>query len=161
MDSEAPLLSIVTGTRNRPDLIADMVNSVLAHTKHPFELLIADGSDGEPFVCNDPRVRVFPETEPLGSVRAYNAVFEQAQGDFVCFLNDDLVVLPGWSVAIFDDLRSPSRGGSRLYPPDGAGRAGAVHCGVCPDPIRPDGRHPQGGGSRAWLVRRALCHVWA
>lgn len=102
MTAEPPLLSIVTGTRNRPKLIADMVSSILENTEHSFEILIGDCSDGALFTCEDPRVRVIPEPVPLGFGRGYNKLFKQARGDFVCYLNDDLVVLPGWSTAIFD-----------------------------------------------------------
>jgi GT2 family glycosyltransferase len=96
------MLSIVTGTRNRPDSISAFVRSILEHTTHPFELLIGDASDDEPFACEDERVRILPETEPLGACRAYNRLFRAARGEFVCFLNDDLEVLPEWSDRIFD-----------------------------------------------------------
>ena len=105
MSTEAPELSIVTGTRNRLDLLAEMVASVLEHTELSFELLIGDGSDSEYASFDDPRVQVFPEEEPLGSVRGYNELFKRARADLVCYLNDDLVVLPGWSRRILDVFR--------------------------------------------------------
>ena len=100
LSHETPLLSVLTGTRNRPEILSDMVRSVLEHTKHPFELLIGDASDGSPFECGDPRVRVLQESTPLGPVRGFNKLFRQAQGDLVCWLNDDLEVLPCWSDAV-------------------------------------------------------------
>jgi GT2 family glycosyltransferase len=96
-----PEISVTTGTRNRPDSIARFVASVLAHTTVPFELLIADASDREPFFTScDSRVRVHREDPPLGPVRGSNALFRRARGRWVCFLNDDLEVRPGWGEAV-------------------------------------------------------------
>lgn len=97
---EAPVLSIVSGTRNRPASLARFVDSVLAHATLPFELLIGDASDAAPFQSPDPRVRVFPETEPLGPARGFNALFRRARGRWVCFLNDDVELGPGWGDAL-------------------------------------------------------------
>ena len=96
-----PILSIVTGTRNRPESIARMARSVLAHTGVPFEMLIGDASDGGPsFASGDPRVHVHREAPPLGPPRGYNALFRRARGAWACFLNDDLEVRPGWGEAV-------------------------------------------------------------
>jgi GT2 family glycosyltransferase len=103
---DEPLLSITTGTRNRPDSIARFVRSVLSHTRAPFELLIADASDRESppelasLVAGDARLRVVREDPPLGPVRGSNALFRRARGRWVCFLNDDLEVVPGWDAAV-------------------------------------------------------------
>jgi GT2 family glycosyltransferase len=97
-----PVLSIVTGARNRPETLARLVRSVLEHTRHPFELLIGDASDGAPFASRDERVRVLPEPLRLGPARGYNELFRRARGAFVAYLNDDAEVLPGWSAAALD-----------------------------------------------------------
>jgi GT2 family glycosyltransferase len=97
----APFLSITTGTRNRPDSIERFARSVLKQTTVPFELLVADASDRvPPWSCGDPRVRVVREDPPVGPVRGSNALFRQARGEWVCFLNDDLEVTPGWGEAV-------------------------------------------------------------
>ena len=97
----APILSVTTGTRNRPDSIDRFVASVLEKTSVPFELLVADASDRVPaFRCADTRVRVFREDPPLGPVRGSNALFRRARGAWVCFLNDDLEVTAGWGQAV-------------------------------------------------------------
>ena len=93
---DPPVLSIVTGSRNRPDSLRIMINSVLEQTQSPFELLIGDASE-KPLNFNDPRVSIFHEYPPVGPVKGFNNLMRKAQGDFVCFLNDDLEVLPGWS----------------------------------------------------------------
>jgi GT2 family glycosyltransferase len=95
------LLSITTGTRNRPAPIESFVRSVLAHTTVPFELLVADASDRVPPYTNaDPRVHVVREDPPVGPIRGSNRLFRQARGRWVCFLNDDLEVTPNWDRAV-------------------------------------------------------------
>ena len=96
-----PLLSIVSGTRNRPEFVARFVRSVLEHVTVPFELLIGDASDGGSFFeSSDPRVHVYPERVRLGPPRGYNALFRRARGAWVCYLNDDLEIGAGWSEAV-------------------------------------------------------------
>ncbi len=96
-----PLLSIVSGTRNRPEFVARFVWSVLEHVTVPFELLIGDASDGGSFFESpDPRVHVYPERVRLGPPRGYNALFRRARGAWVCYLNDDLEIGAGWSEAV-------------------------------------------------------------
>ena len=103
--AEPPRLSIVTGTRNRPESVERFVRSVLANVDEPFELLIGDASSqGRFFVSPDPRVVVFPEDPPLGPPRGFNALFRRARGEWVCFLNDDLEVGPGWSRALVAEM---------------------------------------------------------
>jgi GT2 family glycosyltransferase len=96
-----PFLSIVTGTRNRPASIDRMVRSVLDHTHGSFEVLVGDASDEqERLSFDDPRVTVVPEPEPLGPPRGFNALLRRARGRWVCWLNDDLEVLPGFGDAL-------------------------------------------------------------
>jgi len=96
-----PILSITTGTRNRPTSIERFVGSVLRSARVPFELLLAEASDRvPPYRSHDPRVRVLREDPPLGPVRGSNALFRRASGSWVLFLNDDLEVTPGWDEAL-------------------------------------------------------------
>src|SRR4029450_4530455 len=96
-----PRLSIVSGTRNRPEFVARFVRSVLEHVTVPFELLIGDASDGGSFFESpDPRVHVYPERVRRGAPRGYNALFRRARGAWVCYLNDDLEIGAGWSEAV-------------------------------------------------------------
>jgi GT2 family glycosyltransferase len=104
-----PVLSIVTGTRNRPDAIARMVRSIVEHTDLPFELLVADASDQQGGFGNaDPRVQVISEPEPLGPPRGYNILFRRARAPWVCWLNDDVEVPPGWGAGVLASIeRNP------------------------------------------------------
>ena len=108
-DESEPCFSLVTGTRNRPDAIARMIRSALDHVDASFELLVGDASDRPGgFERIDPRVEVIREPEPLGYTRGFNALFRRARGRFVCFLNDDVELPPGWGSALLAaTLRHP------------------------------------------------------
>jgi GT2 family glycosyltransferase len=96
-----PLFSLVAGTRNRPEAVARLIASVQAHAGNRFELLIGDASDrAGGFAAADPRIEVIREAQPLGYPRGYNALFARARGRFVCFLNDDAELCPGWGAAL-------------------------------------------------------------
>ncbi len=78
-----------------------MIRSVVANVDLPFELLIGDASDEQGLIeCADPRVQIVPEPEALGPPRGYNTLFRMARGDWVCWLNDDLELPPGWGDAV-------------------------------------------------------------
>lgn len=103
-------LTLVTGTRNRPEAFERFLESALRFTKPPFEILVADASD-EPLQIekNGGRVRVLREDPPLGFARGYNRLFAEATGEVVVVLNDDLELLPGWASAVARPFRRSRR----------------------------------------------------
>src|ERR1041385_1187525 len=96
MKADSPKLSLVTGTRNRPDDLRRLIASVAVRTLVPWELLIGDASD-EPFICNQDNIRIIPERPRLGYTRGMNALCRQARGKYVLFLNDDAEVMPDYA----------------------------------------------------------------
>jgi glycosyltransferase involved in cell wall biosynthesis len=95
------VISAVIPTKNRPADLARAVQSVLAQTRPPDELLIIDQSEGE-----DASRRVhamFTEATPTrlvyvhdpsiaGLVYAKRAAVARAAGEIICFLEDDIVL---------------------------------------------------------------------
>lgn len=92
-------LSLVTGTRNRPESLQRLVNSIEANTVVEWELIIADASDGPSSLAflQLPKLKWIVERPPIGVARGYNQAFKKARGEFVMFLNDDCEVLPGYA----------------------------------------------------------------
>ena len=97
MTNRKPLLSLITGTRNRPDGIARFLESVHTHTTSPYEVLVGDASD-EPAQIDTAggRVRIFREDPPRGYAAGYNRLLGHARGEVVVLLNDDLELLAHW-----------------------------------------------------------------
>lgn len=115
----APVLSIVTGTRDRPESLAGLVASILRHTPMEFEVLIGDAGTMSLQPMPDNFI-VVPEVPRLGPSKGYNKLFSLAQGEYVCWLNDDVEVLPGWAENAIQFLEAhPQVGIAALYFKDG------------------------------------------
>ncbi len=85
--------TVIIPTYQRPEELHRAVNSVLSQTFNDFELIIVNNAKNEitPFV-NDKRIKILSE-ERKGANFARNTGIENAQGEFICFLDDDDVYL--------------------------------------------------------------------
>lgn len=85
-------ISVVIVTRDRPGLLARAVASVEAQGDPEVEIVIVDNLSRQPV---DLPCRVIRSTAPLSAAQARNLGMDHAQGEIVCFLDDDDVYLPG------------------------------------------------------------------
>jgi len=86
-----PLVSVITPTLNRADMIADAIESVLAQNYPNFEHLIIDGgsTDGTLDVLSKyPHLKVISEPDN-GMYDAINKGIRAAQGNILSILNSD------------------------------------------------------------------------
>ena len=100
LNDAAPAVTVAIPTRNRPDLLRRALDSVLAQTYHPFEILVViDGPDSntEAIVRREPDQRLRHHVNPqrLGGAGARNVAVSMARGHWIAFLDDDDVWLPG------------------------------------------------------------------
>lgn len=104
------ILSAAIPTKNRPAELVLAVKSICAQSRQPEELVIVDQSPGresregveavlaaagkgiDPVYVHDPAIP--------GLVAAKQSAVARARGDVVCFLEDDLVLEPGYFAAI-------------------------------------------------------------
>jgi GT2 family glycosyltransferase len=100
-------LSVVICTRNRPDDLATCLGSLAVQTRRPDEILVVDASDDEQSARRVaawlpagalPAVRVLHC--PPGLTRQRNLAVVHARGDVLTFLDDDVVLAPGYLAAI-------------------------------------------------------------
>lgn len=103
-----PKLSLVTGTINRPEGIAQLVRSIENHTQVDWELIISDAS-AVPYQSTNQRIRVIHENPRLGHSRGYNAAFRQCAGEFLMWMNDDAEVCPGYDTESIAFMESHPR----------------------------------------------------
>ena len=95
-----PILSLVTGTRNREDSLWRLVYSIEDHTTVTYEVIITDAGDKPLDQTGLPlNIRVIPERPRLGYTRGMNAALRQARGKWTLILNDDCEVLLGYAKA--------------------------------------------------------------
>jgi GT2 family glycosyltransferase len=89
-------LSIVIATLNRLRMLNACLESIYEYTSVEREIIIVDGGskDGtrDFLMRHHDLFRTIYQGRPLGAVKAYNAGFALAVGDYVVALNDDLAL---------------------------------------------------------------------
>ena len=98
------LVSVILPTRNRRELLATAVASVIAQRHRAWELLIVDdgSSDGTREALQglaEPRIR-WIRCEGVGPAAARNRGLGEARGAIVAYLDDDNVLSPLWLHAV-------------------------------------------------------------
>lgn len=95
-----PLVSIITITRNRADLLPRCINSIQNQTYTNFEHIIVDGAstdDTDKVVAsyNDARIRyIKTDYAHSGHMDCWQIAFAEVKGKYLCFLDDDDEYLP-------------------------------------------------------------------
>jgi Glycosyl transferase family 2 len=106
-----PSISVIIPTHNRPDTLTDALRSVTLQTVDlsAFEVIVIN--DGGPDVTAQVRdasegldVRVHTLPSSNGPAIARNAGIDQARGEYIAFLDDDDVYLPGHMRTLLDAL---------------------------------------------------------
>lgn len=91
----AVLVTVIIRTKDRPELLARALRSVVAQDYRPIEVLVVnDGQTPVDELCQPSAarlqgLRVLPAAAPGGRVAAANTGLQQAQGDCLIFLDDD------------------------------------------------------------------------
>ena len=160
-----PHVTIIIPTRDRVDLLARCVRSVLSRsTYRPFDIVIVDNGSSESAslsyfeqVRQQPDVSVMRVDEPFNFSRLNNLAAARARGTLLCFLNNDTEVISSdWleemvSLAVRENVGAV---GAMLYYPDDT----IQHAGVVLG-LGGIASHPHRGlrrGSPGYYVRAAL-----
>lgn len=96
--SDKPKVTVLISTYNRPQYLAEAIESVVNQTFQNWELIVLNdgGVDVAEVVDKfaDPRVIYVPDTENKGAARRFNQGLALARGDYVTYLGDDDTFYP-------------------------------------------------------------------
>jgi len=134
-----PFVSIIIPTRDRADLLATCVNSVLHKSTYAnMEIVIVDNGSVEPrtFKLFDElqknNVKVVRDEGYFNFSRLNNYGVSEAQGEFLCLMNNDIEILTlDWLEEMLSFAMQPDIGcvGARLWYPSGNLQHGGVILG--------------------------------
>ena len=110
---DRPSVTIGLPTHNREHLLRRAIDSALAQTYAPIELVISDNAstDGTEALCRsmaarDPRIRYLRHDRDLGPTANFNHLFGACSGDYVLLLADDDWLDPNYVTACLQVLRA-------------------------------------------------------
>lgn len=110
-----PETSLIICSRNRPELLLELVLSILQGEEVPTEIIIVDDSDARNdelmnLVTDRPSVIRYLWNRSVGLSRANNTGVAASQYDVIVFTQDDILVTPTWFGVL---VRSLLDGGPR------------------------------------------------
>ena len=118
LNHSGPPLDVVIPTHNRPDRLAECVDSILASGYKQVRVIVVDNAPSGPDTADlvagraDWGSRVRYVLEPrASSSRARNRGIEHATAEFVAFVDDDVIVDPGWPASLMSAFMEEPRAG--------------------------------------------------
>lgn len=124
-----PIVTVVIPTRDKADLLKTCISSLRELTKYSeIELVIVDNQSKQPATISylaeleAGGVRVLKYNERFNYSEICNIAAETANGDYLCFLNNDTeVITPGWLKSMVEHAGQPDVGivGAVMTFPDG------------------------------------------
>jgi glycosyltransferase involved in cell wall biosynthesis len=105
----SPYFSILIPSWNNLQYLTLCVNSIRQHSVVPFELIVHlnESNDGsKEWVEAQEDIAFSYSQKNVGVCHAMNAMRDLAAADYLLYLNDDMYVLPGWDVALKNEIDS-------------------------------------------------------
>lgn len=114
-------ISIIILTYNQLEYTKMCIESIFEYTNEPFELIMVDNgsTDGtmeylKSIVSFSPslvRYKVIQNSENMGFARGCNQGIEDAAGEYILLLNNDVIVTEGWLKRMLSRLKQDSSAG--------------------------------------------------
>lgn len=141
LPAQPPLVSFIIPTHNAVDLLRRCIDSLQTKTDYSnIEILIVNNNSNEPTTLaylrqleQNGQARILDYSYPFNYPAINNMAVEQAQGEFICLLNNDIeVISPSWLTEMVSHALRPEIGavGARLWYPDDRLQHGGVIVGL-------------------------------
>lgn len=135
------LVSIIIPTRNGLELVRQCLDSIFEKTTYlSYEIILVDNGSDDPAALayfeslkNRAHVRVLRDDSPFNFSVLNNRAVQQAQGELICLLNNDIeVITPGWLSEMVSLAVQPGVGavGARLWYSNDLLQHGGIVLGV-------------------------------
>ncbi len=113
---DQPLVSIIVVTYGTGPIVLDTLDSVAQHTTVDHEVIVVDCLPSDPSTRTAPLlagradVRLLAVDDNLGFAGGNEYGVEHAHGEYLCFLNPDVIVGAGWLEPLIAALEDPAVG---------------------------------------------------
>lgn len=109
-------VSLVIALYNQVDYTRRCIESIVACTPSPYELILVDNGsvDGTADYLRDVAATIIMNRTNLGCAKAWNQGVRASRGEAIGILNNDIVVTPGWLEMLLDFME---RGGHGIVCP--------------------------------------------
>lgn len=139
-ETKLPKVSVLVPTRNRLDLLRVCLKGLM-QTEYPggLDIIVIDNGGDDPATLDflgaidEEFARVVRDDGPFNFAALNNRAAVRAQGDLLCFLNNDIEVIePDWLTAMAQQAMRDEVGavGARLLYPDGTIQHAGVVLGI-------------------------------
>jgi len=91
------MVSIIMVVRNAHEYTAACLKSLILNTHEDYELIVVDNASDPPGLPEGFHAhKLIENKENLGFPKAANQGLAIAEGDYICFINNDLIMTPNW-----------------------------------------------------------------
>jgi len=108
MNEIKPLFSVLIPSWNNLPYLKICVNSILKNSAYHHQIIVHvnEGSDGTLEWVKDQGLTYTYTPENAGVCIAMNMMRTKVATDYMFFINDDMYVLPGWDVSLWNEIQS-------------------------------------------------------
>lgn len=106
-ENSLPLWSVLIPSWNNLEYLQNCVKSLREHSQIPLQILVHvnEGTDGTAEWCTKEGIEFSFSSENIGICYAVNMAGAMAKGEYLVYMNDDMYVLPGWDLALWQEIK--------------------------------------------------------
>lgn len=135
-----PLVSIIIPTKDRADLLANCISSIIKRSTYPhYEIIVVNNRSCEPATFDlfeklkNQSIQILEDDSPFNYSALNNHAAKYTQGSVLCLMNNDIeIITPDWLEEMLSFAMRPDVGcvGARLLFPNGMLQHGGVVTGL-------------------------------